>query len=98
MCQQDQMVASLNQCGLFKVTGQIDQHIDLTARGIIKPLLTPPKYRVNSVIKDKAIVITPVLLATKTEHHQTQYKDLHTNQIVKNKEIKYTKPIYGEIR
>ena len=64
------MVDTINQCGHFKVTGLIDKHIDIAAaRGVIKPFLTPPKYRVNNVIRDKAIVITPVLLATKQEHH-----------------------------
>lgn len=60
------MVSGLEQCGLLKVSGSIDAHVDSNAAtGIIKPLLTPPKYRVNNVIRDKAIVITPVLLATK---------------------------------
>lgn len=81
------------------MSGAIDNGMEASeAKGIIKPELTEPKYKVNSIIDTPEVVTTPVLLGLKQENHVTEYKDLYSGQVVKRREYKNTKPLYGEVR
>ncbi len=98
-CRASLMIEHMEQCGTLKVSGAIDKGMNASeVKGIIKPELTEPKYKVNSIIDSPEVVTTPVLLGLKQENHVTEYKDLYSGQVVKRREYKNTKPLYGEVR
>ena len=62
MCRTGLFIENISSCQSTKVFGQIDANVAQDVEGVIRPILTDKKYRVNTVYTHPTVVNTPVLL------------------------------------